>query len=191
MINPNRLDESEEGAAHGHLAAVGMAFLLGVALLRELRKRGRFVGGNPEPKIIDLLDLVALGHRRRRRPPEDAQPRLRHPGAEGHGGAREYRPRRARRRRPPGQKPELPRPGLRARPPDQCRRQGRQVRPRRPPAHLDRSRGSADHRHRARPPQRGTPRNRDAGQRSRRGRRRRPGRRAADPGCREAAGIPA
>ena len=61
MINPNRLDEGEEGAAHGHLAAVGMAFLLGVALLRELRKRGRFVGGNPEPKIIDLLDLVALG----------------------------------------------------------------------------------------------------------------------------------
>ena len=61
MINPNRLDESQEGAAHGHVAAVGMAFLLGVALLRELRKRGRFVGGNPEPKIIDLLDLVALG----------------------------------------------------------------------------------------------------------------------------------
>jgi single-stranded-DNA-specific exonuclease len=61
MINPNRLDESEEGAAHGHVAAVGMAFLLGVALLREWRKRGRFVGGNPEPRIIDLLDLVALG----------------------------------------------------------------------------------------------------------------------------------
>ncbi|HMI41886.1 MAG TPA: single-stranded-DNA-specific exonuclease RecJ [Sphingomicrobium sp.] len=61
MINPNRLDESEEGAAHGHLAAVGMAFLLGVALLRELRNRGRFVSGNQEPKIIDLLDLVALG----------------------------------------------------------------------------------------------------------------------------------
>src|SRR3990170_1730201 len=61
MINPNRLDESAEGAEHGHVAAVGMAFLLGVALLRELRKRGRFVGGNVEPKIIDLLDLVALG----------------------------------------------------------------------------------------------------------------------------------
>ncbi|RZV51883.1 MAG: single-stranded-DNA-specific exonuclease RecJ [Sphingomonadaceae bacterium] len=61
VINPTRLDESEEGAAHGHLAAVGMAFLLGVALLRELRKRGRFVNGTPEPKIIDLLDLVALG----------------------------------------------------------------------------------------------------------------------------------
>jgi single-stranded-DNA-specific exonuclease len=61
MINPNRLDESAEGAAHGHLAAVGMAFLLGVACLRELRRRGHFVGGTAEPEILDLLDLVALG----------------------------------------------------------------------------------------------------------------------------------
>ncbi len=61
MINPNRLDESTEGAAHGHLAAVGMAFLLGVAVLRELRRRGRFDETRPEPAIIDLLDLVALG----------------------------------------------------------------------------------------------------------------------------------
>ena len=60
LINPNRLDESEDGAAHGHLAAVGMAFLLGVALLRELRDRGMFET-LAEPKIIDLLDLVALG----------------------------------------------------------------------------------------------------------------------------------
>ena len=60
MINPNRLDESEDGAAHGHLAAVGMAFLLGVALIRELRARGHFAD-RPEPKIIDLLDIVALG----------------------------------------------------------------------------------------------------------------------------------
>ncbi len=60
LINPNRLDESETGAAHGHLAAVGMAFVLGVALLRELRKRGRFAG-QPEPKLLDLLDIVALG----------------------------------------------------------------------------------------------------------------------------------
>ena len=61
LINPNRLDESELGATHGHVAAVGMAFLLGVALLRELRGRGAFVGDRVEPKIIDLLDLVALG----------------------------------------------------------------------------------------------------------------------------------
>ena len=60
LINPNRLDEGELGAAHGHLAAVGMAFLLGVALMRELRVRGRFTGSE-EPRLIDLLDLVALG----------------------------------------------------------------------------------------------------------------------------------
>jgi len=60
MINPNRLDESEIGAAHGHVAAVGMAFLLGVALLRELRGRG-FFAERAEPRLIDLLDIVALG----------------------------------------------------------------------------------------------------------------------------------
>jgi single-stranded-DNA-specific exonuclease len=60
LINPNRLDEGELGASHGHLAAVGMAFLLGVALVRELRERG-FFAGREEPKLIDLLDLVALG----------------------------------------------------------------------------------------------------------------------------------
>ncbi len=61
VINPNRLDESVTGAAHGHVAAVGMAFLLGTALLRELRRRGHFTPERPEPRIIDLLDLVALG----------------------------------------------------------------------------------------------------------------------------------
>ena len=60
LINPNRIDESEDGAAHGHVAAVGMAFLLGVALLRELRGRGLFAQ-REEPKLMDLLDLVALG----------------------------------------------------------------------------------------------------------------------------------
>lgn len=59
LVNPNRLDEGE-GAAHGHLAAVGVAFLLGAALLRELRTRD-FFATRPEPRLIDLLDLVALG----------------------------------------------------------------------------------------------------------------------------------
>jgi single-stranded-DNA-specific exonuclease len=59
LVNPNRLDEGE-GAAHGHLAAVGVAFLLGAALLRVLRGRG-FFSVRPEPKLIELLDLVALG----------------------------------------------------------------------------------------------------------------------------------
>jgi single-stranded-DNA-specific exonuclease len=60
LINPNRLDESADGAAHGHLAAVGMAFLLGVAMVRELRSRG-FFAERAEPKLLGLLDLVALG----------------------------------------------------------------------------------------------------------------------------------
>ena len=60
MINPNRLDEGEVGATHGHLAAVGMAFLLGVALVRELRSRAFFTGSE-EPRLLELLDLVALG----------------------------------------------------------------------------------------------------------------------------------
>ena len=60
IVNPNRLDEGEEAAGHGHLAAVGVAFLLGAALLRTLRKRGFFTG-REEPKLIELLDLVALG----------------------------------------------------------------------------------------------------------------------------------
>lgn len=61
MVNPNRLDESCEGAAQGHLAAVGMAFLLGVAIVRELRARGHFGAQRPEPSLLPLLDLVALG----------------------------------------------------------------------------------------------------------------------------------
>jgi single-stranded-DNA-specific exonuclease len=59
VVNPNRLDE-DEGAAHGHLAAVGVAFLLGAALIRVLRARGWFAG-RPEPRLIELLDIVALG----------------------------------------------------------------------------------------------------------------------------------
>ncbi|NJC34249.1 single-stranded-DNA-specific exonuclease [Sphingomonas jejuensis] len=60
VINPNRLDEGDTGRAHGHLAAVGVAFLLGAALLRVLRGRG-FFADRPEPRLLDLLDLVALG----------------------------------------------------------------------------------------------------------------------------------
>jgi single-stranded-DNA-specific exonuclease len=60
LVNPNRLDESETGAAHGHLAAVGVAFLLAVATVRALRHRGYFVV-QAEPDLFALLDLVALG----------------------------------------------------------------------------------------------------------------------------------
>jgi single-stranded-DNA-specific exonuclease len=60
LVNPNRLDESAEAAGHRHLAAVGVAFLLAVALNRQLRQRGAFAT-RPEPKLTELLDLVALG----------------------------------------------------------------------------------------------------------------------------------
>jgi single-stranded-DNA-specific exonuclease len=60
LVNPNRLDECDEAAAHGHLAAVGVCFLLGAALVRVLRARG-FFAQKPEPRLIELLDLVALG----------------------------------------------------------------------------------------------------------------------------------
>ncbi|GAA4222384.1 single-stranded-DNA-specific exonuclease RecJ [Sphingomonas endophytica] len=59
VVNPNRRDEGD-GALHGHLAAVGVCFLLGAALLRTLRTRGYFAD-RAEPKLLDLLDLVALG----------------------------------------------------------------------------------------------------------------------------------
>ena len=60
LVNPNRLDESDLGAAHGHLAAVGVAFLLGIALVRTLRAKGWFAA-RAEPDLMGLLDLVALG----------------------------------------------------------------------------------------------------------------------------------
>jgi single-stranded-DNA-specific exonuclease len=58
VVNPNRLDQ-EPGL--GHLAAVGVVFLLVVALNRTLRAAGWFADGRPEPSLLSLLDLVALG----------------------------------------------------------------------------------------------------------------------------------
>jgi len=57
VVNPNRLDET---VPHRQLAAVGVAFLLAVAVNRELRRRGRY-GAGAEPDLMGLLDLVALG----------------------------------------------------------------------------------------------------------------------------------
>src|SRR5438132_8248824 len=57
QINPNRLDDD---SPHGVLAAVGVAFLLAVALNRALRKAGWYAG-RAEPDLLQWLDLVALG----------------------------------------------------------------------------------------------------------------------------------
>ena len=59
VVNPNRLDE-EPG--YGQLAAVGVTFITIIGVNRELRKRGWYKDQNlEEPKIIEWLDLVALG----------------------------------------------------------------------------------------------------------------------------------
>src|SRR5262249_29361093 len=58
IVNPNRVDET---AGHGQLAAVGVAFLLVVALNRALRAAGWYAGDRAEPDLKQWLDLVALG----------------------------------------------------------------------------------------------------------------------------------
>ena len=58
LVNPNRLDES---GALGALAAVGVAFLLVVAVNRTLRAAGWYGAARPEPDLLAWLDLVALG----------------------------------------------------------------------------------------------------------------------------------
>ncbi len=60
LVNPNRLDENDIAAAHGHLAAVGVAFLLAIAVVRTLRGQSYFES-RKEPDLMALLDLVALG----------------------------------------------------------------------------------------------------------------------------------
>jgi single-stranded-DNA-specific exonuclease len=57
VVNPNRLDES---SPHGHLAAVGVAFLLVVAIHKRLRDEGWFAD-RPSPDLLQWLDIVALG----------------------------------------------------------------------------------------------------------------------------------
>jgi single-stranded-DNA-specific exonuclease len=58
IVNPNRLDET---SPHGTLAAVGVAFLLAVAVNRALRQDGWYGAARPEPDLKDWLDIVALG----------------------------------------------------------------------------------------------------------------------------------
>ncbi|MBL6598278.1 MAG: single-stranded-DNA-specific exonuclease RecJ [Alphaproteobacteria bacterium] len=57
VVNPNRVDES---GALGHLAAVGVTFLVVIALNRALREAGWFKDRR-EPDLMTWLDLVALG----------------------------------------------------------------------------------------------------------------------------------
>lgn len=57
LINPNRFDET---SPYKYLAACGVTFLVCVALNSRLRELGYFVN-RPEPALLNMLDLVALG----------------------------------------------------------------------------------------------------------------------------------
>lgn len=57
LVNPNRLDDI---SGQGHLCAAGVVFLVLVATVRELRRRGVYGASLREPQLIGDLDLVAL-----------------------------------------------------------------------------------------------------------------------------------
>lgn len=57
IVNPNRTDCASN---HGYLAAVGVAFLLAVAVNRDLKTAGWF-RDRKAPDLMGLLDIVALG----------------------------------------------------------------------------------------------------------------------------------
>lgn len=58
LVNPNLPGAAFPGR---HLAGVGVAFYVMLALRAHLRAEGWFGAGRPEPPLADLLDLVALG----------------------------------------------------------------------------------------------------------------------------------
>jgi single-stranded-DNA-specific exonuclease len=57
LVNPRRADDT---SGLGHLAAVGVTFLLVIAVNRALRRSGYF-DTRDEPDVLGLLDMVALG----------------------------------------------------------------------------------------------------------------------------------
>ncbi len=58
IVNPHRADDL---SGLNQLCAAGLAFMAAAALNRELRRRGFWSGSLPEPDLLQLLDLVALG----------------------------------------------------------------------------------------------------------------------------------
>jgi len=58
LVNPNRSDDL---SGLGHLAAVGLVLVTLVAVNRELRSRGFWTSGMPEPDLLGMLHHVALG----------------------------------------------------------------------------------------------------------------------------------
>lgn len=58
LVNPNRQDDL---SGLGHLCAAGVTFMVIVALNRHLRGLGHWTAARPEPDLMRLTDLVALG----------------------------------------------------------------------------------------------------------------------------------
>ncbi len=61
LVNPKRLDESDDYPSLKFMAAVGVVFMTVVAVNRSLRQRGFYNNDRPEPDLKRWLDLVALG----------------------------------------------------------------------------------------------------------------------------------
>ncbi|MBR4126543.1 MAG: single-stranded-DNA-specific exonuclease RecJ [Alphaproteobacteria bacterium] len=59
VVNPKRLDEPQDNPCC-QMAAVGVVFMTVIAVNRLLREKG-FYANRPEPRLMDFLDLVALG----------------------------------------------------------------------------------------------------------------------------------
>ncbi len=57
LVNPNRQDDI---SGQGHLCAAGVVFLVLVAVMRSLRRRGHYEKAGAAPDLLADLDLVAL-----------------------------------------------------------------------------------------------------------------------------------
>lgn len=58
VINPNRLDDT---SGQGSLCAAGVVMVLIGATSKQLRTRGWWTDARPEPDLMAMMDLVALG----------------------------------------------------------------------------------------------------------------------------------
>ena len=97
VVNPNRVDET---SPHGALAAVGVAFLLAVAVNRALREAGWYADA-ARTRPAAMARPGRARHGMRRRPADRDQPRARragHPGRAADAQSRNARAGRGRRR---------------------------------------------------------------------------------------------
>ena len=60
VVNPKRIDEDTQRPDLAYMSAVGVGFMFLTAVNRLLRQDG-FYTAQPEPNLLNMLDLVALG----------------------------------------------------------------------------------------------------------------------------------